>query len=197
MTMFQRQQQCNAPASEMKWKQLLFVSFKSSWRSELHLHLQLAINIEQSSLQQVTTWQAIKLIELSFWAYFPLRVDQFSVKLELDMEEGGKEEWPSIALILLLVCFHTLITTTAATGRMIEIEVYRVPKAVPLFKHSPSCLPLSISLSLDLFLYLLPVQTSPLSAGFERISRLQFSLCGRLIIILYAHVPPLWSYYDQ
>lgn len=39
--------------------------------------------------------------------------------------------------------------------------------------------------------------TPSMSLGSAHISRSQFSLDPRLIIILYAHVPPLWSYYDQ
>lgn len=122
---------------------------------------------------------------------------------------GGQWNWGiPIALILLLVCFHTLITTTAAAQRVqrVQLEIGFLGLCAPLLSTALAQRPhllllrlaLPLYLSLPLFLSLQQVRpegdTPPLT---DRISRSQFSLCGRLIIILYAHVPPLWSYYDQ
>lgn len=121
---------------------------------------------------------------------------------------GGQWNWGiPIALILLLVCFHTLITTTAAAQRVqrVQLEIGFLGLCAPLLSTALAqrphllllrlALPLSLSSSLSAPAAGLPRRGYP--ALTDRISRSQFSLCGRLIIILYAHVPPLWSYYDQ
>lgn len=122
---------------------------------------------------------------------------------------GGQWNWGiPIALILLLVCFHTLITTTAAAQRVqrVQLEIGFLGLCAPLLSTALAQRPhllllrLALPLSLSLFLSFCPCSRFArrgYPALTDRISRSQFSLCGRLIIILYAHVPPLWSYYDQ
>lgn len=147
--------------------------------------------------QQVTSCQAIKLIELSFEHISHYKLISFC------SEATGRGQ-RRIALILLLVCFHTLITTTAqaqaqAEAKAEERTAVQYPDRVPapLLSMALAIVHLSLSLSSSFGLPVTAYSTFPLCIYSKRISRLQFSLAARLIIILYAHVPPLWSYYDQ